>query len=70
MEDLPEARSAHRVALLAEWRGVIGKSLLFKGARCTGMGFQRHGWEMSGEFVILLRYDTAELQETGGGAEC
>ena len=22
-EDLPEARSAHRVALLAEWRGVV-----------------------------------------------
>ena len=22
-EDLPEARSAHRIALLAEWRGVI-----------------------------------------------
>ena len=34
------------------------------------MGFLRHGLEMSGEFVILLRYDMAELQETGGGAEC
>ena len=46
----------------------FGKSLLFKGARCTGTGFQRHGSETSGEFVILLRYDTAELQETGRGA--
>ena len=23
VEDLPEAKSAHRVALLAEWRGVV-----------------------------------------------
>ena len=46
------------------------KSLLFEGARCTGMGFQRHGSEMSGEFVILFRYDMAELWETGRGAEC
>ena len=35
-----------------------------------GTGFQRHGLEMSGEFVILLRYDTAELWEMDGGAEC
>ena len=35
-----------------------------------GTGFQRHGLETSGEFVILLRYDTAELQEMGGVAEC
>ena len=34
------------------------------------MGFQRHGSETSGEFVILLRYDTVELQEMGRGAEC
>ena len=33
------------------------------------MGFWRHGLETSGEFVILLRYDISELQETGGGAE-
>ena len=32
-------------------------------------GFQRHGSEMSGEFVILLRYDISELWEMGGGAE-
>ena len=25
---------------------------------------------MSGEFVILLRYDMAELQEMGRGVEC
>ena len=37
----------------------FGKSLLFEGARCTGTGFQRHGSETSGEFVILLRYDMA-----------
>ena len=49
---------------------LFGKSLLFKGARCMGMGFQRHGLETSGEFVILLRYDIAELQEMGRGAEC
>ena len=49
--------------------GFFGKSLLFKGARCTSMGFQRHGLEMSGEFVILLRYDISELWEMGGGAE-
>ena len=46
------------------------KSLLFEGARCMGMGFQRHGSETSGEFVILLRYDMAELQEMGRGADC
>ena len=34
-----------------------------------GTGFQRHGSEMSGEFVILLRYDISELQEMDGGAE-
>ena len=50
--------------------GFFGKSLLFEGARCIGTGFQRHGSETSGEFVILLRYDGAELWETGGGAEC
>ena len=33
------------------------------------MGFWRHGSEMSGEFVILLRYDMSELWETGRGAE-
>ena len=33
------------------------------------MGFQRHGSETSGEFVILLRYDILELWETGRGAE-
>ena len=38
-------------------------------ARCMGMGFQRHGLETSGEFVILLRYDMVELREMGGGAE-
>ena len=32
-------------------------------------GIWRHGLEMSGEFVILLRYDMAELREMGGGAE-
>ena len=37
------------------------KSLLFEGARCTSMGFWRHGSETSGEFVILLRYDMLEL---------
>ena len=49
--------------------GFFRKSLLFEGARCTSTGFQRHGSETSGEFVILLRYDMLELQETGGGAE-
>ena len=43
--------------------------MLFKGARCTSTGFQRHGSEMSGEFVILLRYEMSELQEMGRGAE-
>ena len=43
--------------------------MLFEGARCTSTGFQRHGSEMSGEFVILLRYDISELWEMGGGAE-
>ena len=33
------------------------------------MGFRRHGSEMSDEFVILLRYDMAELWEMGRGAE-
>ena len=33
------------------------------------MGFRRHGSETSGEFVILLRYDTVELWEMGRGAE-
>ena len=33
------------------------------------MGFQRHGSEMSGEFVILLRYDISELREMGRSAE-
>ena len=33
------------------------------------MGFRRHGSETSGEFVILLRYDMAELWEMGRGAE-
>ena len=34
------------------------------------MGFQRHGSEtMSGEFVILLRYDMLEPWETGRGTE-
>ena len=47
----------------------FGKSLFFEGARCTSMGFWRHGLETSGEFVILLRYDILELRETGGGAE-
>ena len=56
-------------SLLAERRSVVGKSLLFKGARCTGTGFWRHGSEMSGEFVILLRYDMLELWEMGGGVE-
>ena len=45
------------------------KSLLFEGARCTSTGFRRHGSEMSGEFVILLRYDISELWEMGGGVE-
>ena len=49
--------------------GFFGKSLLFEGARCMGMGFWRHGLETSGEFVILLRYDMSELWETGGGVE-
>ena len=49
--------------------GFFGKSLLFEGARCMGTGFRRHGSEMSGEFVILLRYDISELQEMGRGAE-
>ena len=35
-----------------------------------GMGFWRHGSETSGEFVILLRYDTAELWEMVRGVEC
>ena len=43
--------------------------MLFKGARCTSTGFQRHGSDTSGEFVILLRYDMSELWETGRGAE-
>ena len=47
----------------------LGKTLLFEGARCMTMGFQRHGSETSGEFVILLRYDISELQETGRGVE-
>ena len=50
--------------------GFFRKSLLFKGARCMGMGFRRHGSETSGELVILLRYDMAKLRETGRGAEC
>ena len=33
------------------------------------MGFQRHGLETSGKFVILLRYDMSELREMGEGAE-
>ena len=33
------------------------------------MGFRRHGSEMSGEFVILSRYDMSELQEMGRGVE-
>ena len=49
--------------------GVFRKSLLFEGARCMSMGFQRHGSETSGEFVILLRYDISELWEMGRGAE-
>ena len=49
--------------------GFFGKSLLFEGARCTSTGFQRHGSETSGEFVMLLRYDILELQETGRGVE-
>ena len=43
--------------------------MLFEGARCMSMGFQRHGLETSGEFVILLGYDMSELWEMGGGAE-
>ena len=50
--------------------GFFRKSLLFKGARCTGTGFWRHRSETSGEFVILLRYEMVELRETGRGAEC
>ena len=50
--------------------GFFGKSLLFEGARCIGTGFQRHGSETSGEFVILLRYDMAELWEMDRGGEC
>ena len=50
--------------------GFFRKSLFFKDARCTGLVFRRHGLEMSGEFVILLRYGTVELRETGRGAEC
>ena len=49
--------------------GSFGKILLFEGARCTSMGFQRHGLETSGEFVILLSYEILELWETGGGVE-
>ena len=49
--------------------GFFRKSLLFEGARCMSMGFWRHGSEMSGEFVILLRYDILELWEMGRGAE-
>ena len=49
--------------------GFFRKSLLFKGARCTSTGFQRHGSDTSGEFVILLRYDMSELWETGRGVE-
>ena len=49
--------------------GSFGKSLLFEGARCTGMRFWRHGSETNGEFVILLRYDMAELREMGRGVE-
>ena len=49
--------------------GFFRKSLLFEGARCTSMGFQRHGSEMSDEFVILLRYDISEPQEMGRGVE-
>ena len=49
--------------------GFFRKSLLFEGARCTSTGFRRHGSETSGEFVILLRYDISELQETGRGVE-
>ena len=33
------------------------------------MGFQRHGSETSGEFVILLRYDISELWDMDGGVE-
>ena len=50
--------------------GFFRKSLLFKGARCMGTGFQRHCSEMSGEFVILLRYGMAELWKMGRGVEC
>ena len=74
-EDLLEARSVTGLLFLLN-RGVLfgffGKSLLFKGVRCTrcmSMGFWRHGSETSGEFVILLRYDISELRETGGGVE-
>ena len=45
------------------------KGLPFKGARCMSTGFRRHGSEMSGEFVILLRYDILELREMGRGVE-
>ena len=48
----------------------FGKSLLFEGARCTSTGFWRHGSEMSGEFVILLRYDILELREMGRVRKC
>ena len=43
--------------------------MLFEGARCMSTGFRRHGLEMSGECVILLRYDISELREMGRGAE-
>ena len=33
------------------------------------MRFWRHGSETNGEFVILLRYDMAELREMGRGVE-
>ena len=49
--------------------GFFGKRLLLKGARCTGMGFQRHGSEMSGEFVILLRYGRATGNRQGCGMQ-
>ena len=50
--------------------GFFRKSLLFEGARCTSMGFQRHCSETSGEFVILLRYDISELWEMGRVQKC
>ena len=51
------------------------KGLFFKGARHMGTGFQRHGLETSSEFVILLIYDMAGVQNAecgshGMGAEC